>query len=139
MKDLPFVMALQDFHVPGSMRVITQAATEYVFGVRHRISNGKHIVERIGRHKWGKSSEKSGFFMLPRSENVSAVVINPQGTLNKFARMGFIAGFGDRKVKIIRRGLARGERNPDDPRPKLHVFGNSSFDCKHGIPDFVRS
>ena len=117
MDGLPFAIAVQDFHTPGSMRVFTQAATEYVFGVRHSMKEGKHTVERIENHVWGNAKEKSGFFSLPESENVSAVIVNPQGTLSKFTRMGFIAGFGDRKVKIIRRGLARGERNPGNPMP----------------------
>jgi hypothetical protein len=121
MKGLPFAIAIQDFHVQGSMRVITHAATEYVFGVRHRIVDGTQHIEPIDQHVWGKAREKSGFFSLPGSENVSAVIVNPQGTLSKFTRMGFIAGFGDRTVKIIRRGLARGERNPDDPRPTPFV------------------
>jgi hypothetical protein len=117
MKDLPFAIAVQDFHTAGSMRVFTQAATEYAFGVRHSMKEGRHTIERIEDHVWGNTKEKSGFFSLPGSENVSAVIVNPQGTLSKFTRMGFIAGFGDRKVKIIRRGLARGERNPDNPMP----------------------
>ena len=121
MDGLPFVIAIQDFHLPGSMRSITHAATEYVFGVRHNIENGKHKVERIADHVWGKAKERSGFFFLPGAENVSAVIVNPQGTLNKFSRMGFIAGFGDRRVKIIRRGLVRGEHDENDPGPKYFV------------------
>jgi hypothetical protein len=35
MKDVPFIIAVQDFHSPGAMRMITSAMTEYVFGVRH--------------------------------------------------------------------------------------------------------
>jgi hypothetical protein len=50
MDGLPFVIAIQDFHLPGSMRGITQAATEYVFGVRHSIENGEHNIERIADH-----------------------------------------------------------------------------------------
>jgi hypothetical protein len=117
MLDLPFVIAVQDFHTPGAMRVFTQAATEYVFGVRHSIKEGKHVIERIETHVWGNAKERSGFFSLPESENISAVILNPQGTLSKFTRLGRIAGFGDRSVKIIRRGLARGELNPDSPMP----------------------
>lgn len=117
MEGLPFVIAVQDFHTPGSMRVFTQAATEYVFGVRHSIKDGKRVIERIDTHVWGNAREKSGFFTLSGSENVSAIILNPQGTLSKFTRLGRIAGFGDRSVKIIRRGLARGELNPDNPMP----------------------
>jgi hypothetical protein len=49
------------------------------------------------------------------------VIVNPQGTLNKFNRMGFVAGFGDRLVKIIRRGLVRGEHDENDPWPRYFV------------------
>ena len=121
MKELPFLIAVQDFHLPGSMRGFTHAATEYVFGVRHKIVEGNHHVERIGSHVWGNVQEKSGFFSFPGTEHISAVIINPQGTLNKFNRIGFIAGFGNRDIKIIRRGLARGERDPKDPRPKYFL------------------
>jgi hypothetical protein len=129
MDGLPFVLAIQDFHHTGTMRAITQAATDYVFGVRHSNEDGKIKIQRIDHHVWGKSKERSGFFSLPGSENVSAVIVNPQGTLSKFTRMGYIAGFGDRRVKIIRRGLVRGEHNKDDPRPRyfVHEVSDSSY------------
>lgn len=119
LEDVPFVLAVQDFHSPGSMRVFTQAATEYAFGVRHSMQDGKHVVDRIDEHVWGNLRERSGFFDQPGAENVSALVINPTGTLSKFNRMGYVAGFGDRKIKIIVRGLARGERDESDPRPRF--------------------
>lgn len=114
----PFVLAVQDFHSHGSMRLLTHAATEYVFGVRHTMRDGKIHVEWIDEHVFGKAREKSGFFRLPNVEHISAVIINPQGTLNKFNRLGYVAEFGDRNIRIIRRGYARAEhRNPADPRP----------------------
>lgn len=58
----------------------------------------------------------SNFFGLPESENVSAVLLNPLGTLSKFNRLGFLAGFGDRRVTMVRSGLARGELNRADMR-----------------------
>lgn len=70
--DLPFVIAVQDFHSPGSMRMITHAATEYVFGVRHSIREGKHVVERIDEHVWGGAREISGFSLCP-TPNISAL------------------------------------------------------------------
>jgi hypothetical protein len=128
MDGLPFCLAIQDFHHTGTMRAITQAATDYVFGVRHSIEDGEMKIERIDHHVWGKSKERSGFFSLPGAENVSAVIVNPQGTLSKFTRMGHIAGFGDQRVKIIRRGLVRGEHNKDDPRPRYFVHDVSKPD-----------
>jgi hypothetical protein len=96
MAGLPFVIAVQDFHAPRAMQLITHAMTEYAFGVRHRIQHDKRVIERISEHVWGNVREKSGFFFLPGAENVSAIIINPQGTLNKFNRMGYLTGFGDR-------------------------------------------
>jgi hypothetical protein len=117
MKDVPFVLALQDFHSPGSMRMIVPAATEYIFGYRHSFAGGKKKIEKIAGHKFGKLTERSGFFELPKSENVSAVIINPQGTLNKFARMGYLAGFRDERLKIVRRGVRCNDSNIENPMP----------------------
>jgi hypothetical protein len=118
MKDVPFIIAVQDFHSPGAMRMITSAMTEYVFGVRHSLDDGQRI-EWIDEHVWGNSRKKSGFFRLPNAENVSAVIVNAQGTLPKFNRMGYLAEFGNRCVRMVRTGFARGEqRNPENPVPE---------------------
>lgn len=113
----PFVIALQDFHVPDAMTRIVPIATEYVFGVRHSLVGGVRRIERIAEHVSGNVREVSGFFGLPEAENVSAVLLNPLGTLSKFNRVGFVAGFGDRRVTMVRSGLARGELNRADMRP----------------------
>lgn len=121
MEDVPFIIAVQDFHSPGSMRMITSAATEYVFGVRHSMDNDGRRIERIKEHVWGNVREPSGFFEFPNAENISAVIINAQGTLPKFNRMGYLAEFGNRRVRMTRKGFARGERNPENPMPKPFV------------------
>jgi len=118
MRGLPFVLAVQDFHAPRMMQVITTAAIEYVFGVRHHLENGRVRVEKIVDHVWKGSRETSGFFDLPGSENISAVIVNPQGTLPKFNRLGYLAQFGDRNVRMTRWGFARGELDPVNPMPK---------------------
>lgn len=115
--DAPFVIALQDFHAPAAMTRIVPLATEYVFGVRHEIIDGKRKIEKLIEHVYGKAREPSNFFALPEAENVSAVILNPQGTITKFNRLGYIAGFGKREVRMVRSGLARGEQNLNDPRP----------------------
>lgn len=129
MKDVPFIIAVQDFHSPGAMRMITSAMTEYVFGVRHSLDDDGRRIEWIDEHVWGNSREKSGFFRLPNAENVSAVIVNAQGTLPKFNRMGYLAEFGSRRIRMVRTGFARGERrNPENPVPEpfthnVHVPG----------------
>jgi hypothetical protein len=117
LKNTPFVLAVQDFHLPGAMRMITPAMTEYVFGIRHTMNDGVRIIERIEEHVWEDIRERSGFFTFPKAENISAVIVNPQGTLPKFNRMGYLAAFGNRKVRMVRTGFARGERNPNNPSP----------------------
>ena len=118
LQDMPFVLALQDFHAPGAMRMIVTAATELVFGVRHWPEEGGGIrVERIVDHRYDGLVEPSGFFNFEGSENISAVVLNPQGTITKFNRMGFLAGFGPRNIRMVKSGVLRGEGNREDPRP----------------------
>lgn len=121
MQGVPFVLAIQDFHGPGVMRMIVPAATEYVFGVRHSIVDGARRIERIAEHRYGATVEPSGFFELPGAENVSAVILNPQGTITKFNRMGRLAGFGNPRVRMVRTGVRRGERDDDGPAPKPFV------------------
>jgi ribosomal protein L30 len=118
MNGLPFVLAVQDFHAPQMMQVIVTAATEYVFGVRHHLEAGKLRIERLGDHVWKGSREASGFFALPGAENISAVIVNPQGTLPKFNRLGYVAQFGNRKIRMTRWGFARGEHDAENPMPK---------------------
>ena len=117
LEDIPFCLAVQDFHADGMMRFIVPAVTEYVFGVRHIIENGGIKIERIKVHRYGKRKAQSGFFCLPGAENVSAVIVNPQGTLPKFNRIGFISGFGNPDVRMVRSGLQRNDGNLASPAP----------------------
>jgi hypothetical protein len=64
------------------------------------------------------SREKSGFFRFPKAENISAVIVSPQGTLRKFNRLGYLAEFGNRRVRMVCTGVARGEGDPKNPLPK---------------------
>ncbi len=116
-KDLPFCIAIQDFHLKGSMRFIVPAATEYVFGVRHWIEGVERKIAHIDIHRYGKKRAQSGFFSLNGSENVSAVIINPQGTITKFNRLGLVAGFGESGVKMNRTGIRRNDLNLRAPFP----------------------
>ena len=118
MDGLPFVIALQDFHAPAAMTRIVMPATEYAFGVRHSRDENGLKVEWIDAHRVGEMSEPSGFFKLTNAENVSAVIINPLGTLTKFNRLGLLAGFGDPRVRMVRTGLRRFDGD-QDPRPRL--------------------
>lgn len=120
-RDMPFVLAIQDFHAPGAMRHIVIAATEYAFGVRHEMRDGVREITRIVEHHYDGLAEPSGFFNLEGSENVSAILLNPQGTITKFNRIGYLAGFETANIRMVRTGIARGEGNANDPRPVRFV------------------
>jgi ribosomal protein L30/L7E len=108
MEGMPYVIAVQDFHTFGVMRLVTTAMTEYVYRRREKLDEkGNVAIEWIDDHVWENRREKSGFFGLLNAENVSAVIVNPQGTLPKFNRLGYLAGFGNRRVQMVRSGLAR--------------------------------
>jgi hypothetical protein len=106
----PFVLAVQDFHAPHAMAWSNTALVEYLYAIRQveRLNAEGHVEivsERVTEYKWGdKPPIPAGFFLQSDSENISAVLANPSGTLPKFNRMGFLAGFGDRDIKMLRRG-----------------------------------
>jgi hypothetical protein len=124
MQDIPFIVAVQDFHFPGAMRMITPATSDYVFGVRHSLDSEAR-VERIEEHVWGNLREKSGFFFLPKAENISAVIVNSQGTLPKFNRLGYLAEFGDKRVRMVRSGVAQFEQGTKPFVQEVHEPGSS--------------
>jgi hypothetical protein len=107
----PFVVAVQDFHAPHSMTWSNSALVEYLYAIRQIDRVNGHgerevVSERVTEYRWeNKPPVSAGFFFLPDSENVSAVLANPSGTLLKFNRIGFLAGFGDRDIGMVRRGL----------------------------------
>jgi len=127
----PFVLAVQDFHKPHSMSWSSSALVEYLYGIRQRerpkVGGGVEVVsEPVKAYKWGEKEIPSGFFSQPDSENASAVIANPSGTLSKFNRMGFIAGFGDRDIRMVRKGFGyRGSVVPEDFSDEVHLPGYS--------------
>lgn len=109
-KGLPLVFAVQDFHEFQSMSWSFYALSEYLYGARNikRLKDDgtfEDLTEKIEEYRFGKKTVPAGFFSQPDSENISAVIANPGGTVAKFNRMGHLAGFGDGKVTIFRNGL----------------------------------
>jgi hypothetical protein len=90
----------------------------YVHGPRREADGSLTIIpERITAHRWGTKEVPSGFFMQPGAENISAVIFNSSGTLSKFNRIGVIAGFGSKRIRLIRRGYAI-DPDPDAAEPQ---------------------
>jgi len=87
----------------------------YLYGYDHdwhHDTQGQLVIEprRVAEHRWGNKVILSGFFDQEGAEHVSAVLFNNSATLPKFNRMGFVAGFGSRRVRMVRTGSAL---NPD--------------------------
>ncbi|WP_417280765.1 MULTISPECIES: hypothetical protein [Alphaproteobacteria] len=128
----PFVLAIADFSAPMSM-VHTQSALErYLFGYEHTATlnaEGKLVIaaERIQTHQWrDKRPIESGFFRLPESEHVSAVISSNAGTIAKFNRMGILGKFGSDRVLLVREGRMT-DHNPNAAMAKIfRVIVNSA-------------
>lgn len=123
-KGLPLVFAIQDFHAPGSMSITRTALFTYLYGYKHDWKHDEKgnliiIPKKIAIHRWGTKEVPSGFFNLAESENISAVISNPNATLSKFNRMGVVAGFGSKNVKLTRIGEVI---NPNSNSATPHSF-----------------
>ncbi|MDA3924747.1 MAG: hypothetical protein PF904_08630, partial [Kiritimatiellae bacterium] len=121
-KGHPLIFAIQDFHQETSMLWSRTALTDYLYGVRHKwekdsSGNLTIISEKIEKHSYNGKEIPSGFFFLPDSENVSAVLFSNSATIAKFNRMGWLAGFGNpTKVNMIRVGTCH-DHDPNATEP----------------------
>ena len=123
-KGRPLAFAIQDFHAPGSMVTSRAALPIYLYGMEWdwvKREDGKLVIspKKVEQHVWGEKKVPSGFFSFPGSENVSAIVANASATISKFDRMGVLAGFGSKRVRLTRRGTAA---NPDPNSEAPTVF-----------------
>jgi hypothetical protein len=121
----PIVFAIQDFHFPGSMKWSEPSLAPYLYGrsftpLHDSYGNLQIFSGPVGEHRWRNKSIPSGFFFLPGGEHVSAVLTNAQGTLTKFNRLGALAGFGSRRIRMVRHGT-RYDPNPNASRPTPFV------------------
>lgn len=121
----PLVFAVQDFHAPQAMTWSNTALVEYLYGIRQVETKGvdgtsEIVSQRIERYEWQGKVLPAGFFDQPDTEHVSAVLANPGGTISKFNRMGFLAGFGSRTIGMVRGGICyRGNVIPESFSAKV--------------------
>ena len=132
-KSKPPIFAIADFQGGPSMIMTRSGLHTYLYGYEynwHKDETGRlHIVPRqIETHQWGTKNIPSGFFNQPGAENISAVVFNNSGTISKFLRMGMLAGFGSRRVALIRVGTAVDhEINTTEPLQFRHVVNSPDY------------
>lgn len=109
-RDLPFLLAIEDFSAPGSMTFTQSALQIYLYGFVQEVEGNEGerriVPRRVASHRWNDKEIPSGFFFLPGCENVSAVMFSNSGTISKFNRMGLIARFGSDRIRMFRRGAA---------------------------------
>jgi hypothetical protein len=118
--DRPIVFAIADFHRPLAMTMSQGALPVYLYGrhVVHRrdwAGNLRPRFEAVKEHVWEKKVVPSGFFNLPDSEHISAVISTREATIAKFNRIGMKAGFGSHRVRMTRAG-DRYDRNGTQPK-----------------------
>jgi hypothetical protein len=130
---LPLLLAIQDFHAPGSMVYSRTALPIYLYGMDwdfHHTEAGKLIVtpRPVVTHQWGTKIIASGFFSFPGAENISAVITNASATISKFNRMGILASFGSKRVRMIRKGtIANGDANASSPITFTHDVNSPGY------------
>jgi hypothetical protein len=73
-----------------------------------RDNQGSLIIQtdEISTHRVSNKEIPSNFFGQPNAEHVSAVLFSNAGTVSKFTRMGYQAGYHRGNVIITRRGVA---------------------------------
>ena len=98
-----------------------------------QMPNGVFVVRPVkgGDHVFGGKTVPTGFFDLPGSENISAVLFSNAGTLAKFDRIGVTAGFAPPKHTYMRVGLKF------DPDPNaIHGIPFSADVAAHGYREY---
>ena len=126
----PLVIAIHDYHQTGSMVWSRTALSDYLYAKRIRLtkdSNGNSSIvkEDIDFHEYEGKRIPSGFFKLPETENISAVLFTNSATITKFNRMGKLAGLGSQAIKMIRVGKLF------DPDPEAFEPVPFSIDIDH--------
>jgi hypothetical protein len=123
----PYLLALADFHAPGSMRWSSGALPQYFYGLKsvYTPDADNQLMEMFipgDDHVVGDKRVPTNFFAQAGAENVSGVLFSNAGTLSKFNRMGVRAGFGDAWVSLVREGvLVDPQRFCSEERFKIDV------------------
>lgn len=117
-KGMPLVLAVADFRKPEGVFFSAKFLEEYLYGQRQSREGNAYVYTPIREHVYRDRKKPSGYFSLPDSENISAVLFSDGGTLSKFNRMGKLAGFGKQDVNMLRIG----QRYETSKSPEATVF-----------------
>jgi len=122
----PFVIAIQDFHQPGSLATSSTPLSRYLFGFEqewyHDVDGKLIITERdVDYHRVGSKKIPSGFFNQPEANNISAILFCNSGTIPKFARMGHEGVHRSKVVWMIRFGTCY-QHDPNASLPEGFLY-----------------
>ncbi|TAN68439.1 glycosaminoglycan attachment protein [Paraclostridium sordellii 8483] len=127
-KDIPFVIAIADFHDVFAMNISTTALINYLYGLKHShyYDDNKDLVvvtEKIKSHIKENTGVEipSGFFFQPEAENISAIIHSASGTISKFDRIGKQCGF-DTNNTIMKRIVSVYNPEPNADKPLVFEY-----------------
>lgn len=126
----PFILAVESFHENGSLGFSSSSIASYLYGIRQSPSwdaEGNLVVqtEYLAEHAFDDKVIPSGFFSLPDTENVSAVLWTNAGTVPKFTRMALAGQFPDHDVTMLRCGsMYDFDPNAHAPLPFAYIVGD---------------
>lgn len=98
----PFALAVADFHASGSMTWSREALPSYLYGLHFKREEGQQATAT--EIDCLRDGLPAGPFRDPAFAHVSAIVFSNAGTLSKFNRMGFLAGWRPPGLKMVRIG-----------------------------------
>ncbi|WP_439923557.1 hypothetical protein [Nitrobacter sp. JJSN] len=126
----PFILAIQTFHEHGALGFSNAAVVRYLYGIEHSPTwddAGNLVInaERVFEHAYEGRVIPAGFFSLPDSENVSAVLWTNAGTVAKFTRMALAGPYPDGELTDLRYGTAFDfDPNAHAPLPFAYIVGD---------------
>lgn len=91
----PLIIAINAFHNPYTSMIPDAKIIEYLYKKKLKIKtdsrgNQKSEYSQIDDIEFNKRIKPSGFFELPNSKNISAVIFNNERPIWKFNRMGYL-------------------------------------------------
>ena len=106
-RDMPFALALADFHAPASMMWSREALIGYLYGMSAEVTeiDGERVASATeASHLLGASGFPAGLFRNGAHAELSAIIFTNACTLGKFNRLAISAGAPDHGLRYVRYG-----------------------------------
>jgi len=139
----PLIIAINAFHNPYTSMISDSKIIEYLYKKKLKIitdaaGNQKSEYSQTGDIEFDKRKKPSGFFELPNSENISAVIFFNEKPLWKFNRMGYLDS--DSESSLMARYGFQFDSSPGALKPKEYNYivnsVNHSEDWEEGVSIF---